>query len=458
MANLIASDKGTEPTHRLLARRRLAGLQPDLSESVMSFDHDARRKGPSRPAILWDRYDSSVTPGLTLRELADETGAEVSLLQRLADLGVIKPGPGGTFPRRDVIRVDAVTSFLDAGVSLEKIGEAMEHDLFTFEYLDRFHPEPSPRSSRAVEELAESVHLHSDLLKSIYLAMGLPEPPPGYRPTVEEESILGDFVELWSRGGNDALVRAARLVGEPARLLSEGWTRLYVEKIAPEHTVGPMDDRIEMIVETTEKAARLAPEMFQWLLQNHLRRAIDRANIEGLEETMTQHGLTLPLPDTLPAVAFVDLSGYTTMTEHRGDTEAVRASETIREHAQRVSQNHQGSLVKLLGDGAMLHFDDVRNSVEAVYELVEVLRRDSLPAHAGIHAGSIMEHDGDYYGSTVNLASRIAGQAGAGEVLVSAAVVEKSGGGRFVFEALPKVPLKGVERPVEVHRVSARSQ
>lgn len=398
-----------------------------------------------------------MTRRLTLRELADETGAEVSLLQRLADLGVIRPGSGGSFHPGDVIRVDAVSSFLDAGVSLEKIGEAMEHDLFTFEYLDRFHPEPSPRSPRSVEELAESVHLHSNLLKSIYLAMGLPEPPPEYRPTVEEEHILREFVELWSRGGEDALVRAARLVGEPARLLSEGWTRLYVEKIAPEHTVGPMDDRIGMIVATTEKAARLAPEMFQWLLQNHLRRAIDRANIEGLEETMTEHGLTLPLPDTLPAVAFVDISGYTTMTEHRGDTEAVRASETIREHAQRVSQSHHGSLVKLLGDGAMLHFDDVRNSVDGVYELVEVLRRASLPAHAGIHAGSIIEHDRDYYGSTVNLASRIASQAGAGEVLASAAVVEKRGDDRFFFEALPPAQLKGIERPMEIYRVSARS-
>ena len=397
-----------------------------------------------------------MTRRLTLSELADETGAENSLLQRLADLGVIKPEPDGTFHPGNVIRVDAVTSFLDAGVSLEKIGEAIEHDLFTFEYLDRFHPEPSPRSPKAVEVLADSVGLDGELLKSIYLAMGLPEPPPGYRPTVEEENILRRFVELWGRAGEDSLVRAARLVGEPARLLSEGWTRLYVEKIAPEHTVGPVDERIGMIVETTEKATRLAPEMFHWLLQTHLRRAIDRANIEGLEETMTDHGLTLPLPDSLPAVAFVDISGYTTMTEHKGDTEAVRASETIRERAQRVSQRHHGSLVKLLGDGAMLHFSDVRNAVEAVYELVEVLRRDSLLAHAGIHAGSMMEHDGDYYGSTVNLASRIAGQAGPGEVLISSSAAERSDRSQFVFEAMPPALLKGVDQPVDICRVSKR--
>lgn len=396
-----------------------------------------------------------MTRRLSLTELADETGTEVDLLQRLADLGVIKPEPDGSFHPGDVIRVDAVTSFLDAGVPVGKIGEAIEHDLFTFEYLDRFHPEPSPRSPKAVDELADSVGLDVDLLNSIYLAMGLPEVPAGYRPTLEEEDILGRFVELWARGGDDALIRAARLVGEPARILSEGWTRLYVEKIAPEHTVGPVDDRIGLIVETTEKATRLAPEMFLWLLQTHLRRAIDRANIEGLEETMTQHGLTLPLPDNLPAVAFVDISGYTTMTEHRGDPAAVRAAETIRELAQRVSQRYNGSLIKLLGDGAMLHFNDVGNAVGAVYELVELLRERHLPAHAGIHAGPMMEHDGDYYGSTVNLASRIAGQAAAGEVLISAAVAERSGAAKFAFEALPPAQLKGIDQPIDIYRVLA---
>jgi len=284
--------------------------------------------------------------------------------------------------------------------------------------------------------------------------MGLAEPSHDDTMTTEEEEILTRFLDLWGRGGEEALVRAARLVGEPARLLSEGWTRLYVEKIAPEHTVGPLDDRIEMIVETTEKATLLAPAMFQWLLQTHLRHAIDRANIEGLEQTMREHGLSLPLPDTLPAVAFVDISGYTRMTELEGDTHAVRSSDVIRERSQRAAHRLGGRLVKLLGDGAMLYFDQVTNALVAVVELVEALSRDGLPAHAGIHAGSLVEHDGDYYGTTVNLASRIAGQAGAGEVLVSASVVEETDSGGFVFEPRQQARLKGIGEPVKLYRVS----
>lgn len=398
-----------------------------------------------------------MTRTLSLADLAEETGVDITLLRRLEEIGVIRPGGDGTYSPGDVIRVDAVRSFVDAGVTLDKIAEALEHGLFTFEYLDRFHPEPSPRSTRTLAEFAASLDLANGLLSTIYLAMGLPEPGPDYRPSFEEEELLQRFTALWGRGGDDALVRAARLIGEPARLLSEGWTRLYVEKIVPNHTVGPMDERIGTIVQTTQEATVLAPLMFQWLLQNHLRRSIDRANIEGLEGAMNEHGLSLPLPDTLPAIAFIDISGYTTMTERRGDTEAVRASETIRERAQRVARAHEGSLVKLLGDGAMVHFQDVRLAVAATFELMQTLAEEGLPAHAGIHAGSMMEHDGDYYGSTVNLASRLAGQAGAGEVVVSAAVMENTPAQGFDFELLEPVPLKGIDRPVEIYRVVTRS-
>jgi class 3 adenylate cyclase len=391
---------------------------------------------------------------LTLAALAKETESETGLLERLAAVGVITPDVDGRYTSGDVIRVEAVKSFLHAGVTIEKIAEAIEHDLFTFEYLDRFHPEPSPRSETHLGQFADSSGFDLSLVKSIYLAMGLAEPSHDDTMTTEEEEILTRFLDLWGRGGEEALVRAARLVGEPARLLSEGWTRLYVEKIAPEHTVGPLDDRIEMIVETTEKATLLAPAMFQWLLQTHLRHAIDRANIEGLEQTMREHGLSLPLPDTLPAVAFVDISGYTRMTELEGDTHAVRSSDVIRERSQRAAHRLGGRLVKLLGDGAMLYFDQVTNALVAVVELVEALSRDGLPAHAGIHAGSLVEHDGDYYGTTVNLASRIAGQAGAGEVLVSASVVEETDSGGFVFEPRQQARLKGIGEPVELYLVS----
>ena len=71
-------------------------------------------------------------------------------------------------------------------------------------------------------------------------------------------------------------------------------------------------------------------------------------------------------------------------------------------------------------------------------------------------AGPVVSQDGDYFGRTVNLAARIAGHAGPGQVLVSDQVVAECGDGTVTFEPIGPVPLKGVADPVPLHR-AARS-
>jgi adenylate cyclase len=392
---------------------------------------------------------------LTRQELALETGADVGLLGRLERLAVLRPDERGLFSSADVVRVEAVRSFLAAGLALDHIEAALASGQFTFEFLDRFYPEPAPRSTASLDELAGALGVPVEVLSSCYLAAGLPEPSPG-RPLREDEAhLVRDFVAMWGRAGHDALVRAARLVGEPARLVAEGWTRLYVERISePLAATGmPTEQRIDTIVATTEQAARLAPRMLEWLLVEHLRHAIDQANIEGLEAGLAAHGLVEPPARAVPAVAFVDLAGYTRMTAHEGDDVAVEASDVLRDLALRAARDVGGRLVKLLGDGAMLRFPDAASAVDAVRRLLDALARRGLAAHAGIHAGPVVEHDGDYYGTTVNIAARVAAVAGAGEVVVTAEVASGAGPSAGTAAPLGPVPLKGIPRPIELYRL-----
>ncbi len=76
------------------------------------------------------------------------------------------------------------------------------------------------------------------------------------------------------------------------------------------------------------------------------------------------------------------------------------------------------------------------------------------PAHVGLHAGPVIFQEGDYYGQTVNLASRIAEYARPGEVLVSQAVVDASGGSDVAFREIGPVELKGVGGAVRLHVAS----
>jgi adenylate cyclase len=76
------------------------------------------------------------------------------------------------------------------------------------------------------------------------------------------------------------------------------------------------------------------------------------------------------------------------------------------------------------------------------------------PAHIGVNAGPVVFRDGDYFGRTVNVASRIAGRAGPGEVLVSQATVDLCSAVGVRFDHLGPMELKGVTRPIQVFRAA----
>jgi adenylate cyclase len=111
-----------------------------------------------------------------------------------------------------------------------------------------------------------------------------------------------------------------------------------------------------------------------------------------------------------------------------------------------------GRPVKWLGDGVMVHLRDPGSAVLASLEMVEGVAAAGLPpAHVGLHAGPVLFQQGDYFGRTVNLASRIADYARPGEVLVTQEVVDASEGLDLVFAEIGPVELKGLSAGVRLH-------
>ena len=117
------------------------------------------------------------------------------------------------------------------------------------------------------------------------------------------------------------------------------------------------------------------------------------------------------------------------------------------------AEAHGTRIVRLLGDGVMLHGDDPTQLVEAAVDLVHELPDQGLPpAHAGVHAGPLIERDGDFFGRAVNVAARIADKASPGEVLVSESVTEGASSDMRVTE-LPTPELRGVQESLRLFRV-----
>jgi class 3 adenylate cyclase len=179
------------------------------------------------------------------------------------------------------------------------------------------------------------------------------------------------------------------------------------------------------------------------------------ANIlTGLEMTLAAAGLHSRL-DHPPAMCFLDITGYTRLTQERGDAAAVQLAERLGRLVQRTSIKHGGRPVKWLGDGVMFHFPNPGPGVVAALEMVAGVSEAELPpAHVGLHAGPVIFQDGDYYGQTVNVASRIAEYARPGEVLVSQEVVETSSGAAVAFREIGPVELKGVAGAMRLHVAS----
>jgi adenylate cyclase len=179
--------------------------------------------------------------------------------------------------------------------------------------------------------------------------------------------------------------------------------------------------------------------------------------IEGLEFQLAAAGLHTRLEHP-PAMCFLDVTGYTRLTQERGDAAAAELAEELGRLVQRISVKHGGRPVKWLGDGVMFHFPNPGPGVVGALEMVAGVGEAGLPpAHVGLHAGPVIFQEGDYYGQTVNVAARIAEYARPGEVIVSQAVVDASTGTEVDFRQIGPVELKGVAGAVELHAASRSS-
>ena len=153
--------------------------------------------------------------------------------------------------------------------------------------------------------------------------------------------------------------------------------------------------------------------------------------------------------------AFVDLAGFTALTETHGDAEAVAIVRAFRDRARQVLAPGD-ELVKTIGDAVMLRFPTPGAAVTALRALLhqELSVGDAvLLPRAGAHDGRAMAVDGDYYGAAVNLAARVAGEARGAQLLVTTRVAMAARDQGAIVTHVGSVPLKNVSESVDVYDV-----
>jgi class 3 adenylate cyclase len=152
------------------------------------------------------------------------------------------------------------------------------------------------------------------------------------------------------------------------------------------------------------------------------------------------------------------MTGFTRLTEEHGDEEAARLATTLEVLVNDIARTHGGRAIRWLGDGGLFYFEHTRAAFAAALEMTERAPSAGLPpTHIGVQAGPVVFRDGDVYGRTVNIASRIADQAEAGEVLTSQETVERVAEPGLTFEPARAAELQGVAEPVTLYRVVRRA-
>jgi class 3 adenylate cyclase len=169
-------------------------------------------------------------------------------------------------------------------------------------------------------------------------------------------------------------------------------------------------------------------------------------------------------PSAFRTVLFTDLVGHTEMMSRLGDE---RGRDVLREHeriTREVLKANGGTEVKTMGDGFMASFGSVTKAVECAVALQRAFdernqqtdKPTNLAVRCGLNAGEPIEEDGDLFGATVILASRIAAKADGGEILVADTVRGLCSGKGFLFADRGEFVAKGFEEPVRVYEVQWR--
>jgi adenylate cyclase len=393
--------------------------------------------------------------GYPRQEVARRAGVDPDYLDRLVELGILTPASADAFSPGDVLRARWIQSLERAGVPLEGMAAAVRDGTLSFSFLDvaafdRF----AGLSATTFQQLSAQTGIPLELLVVVREAFGFAEPGPQDHVHDNELSVVPLLQLQLSEGFRPVVIeRWLRVYGDSLRRIAEtetgGWRSEVVMPLLESGTA-----EAEMLQAQAELGSRMAPFTEQALVaiyhgqQEH---TWSQGFVELVESALERAGLYNRL-ERPPAMCFLDLTGYTRLTEERGDAAAADLAARLATLVRRSAQEHDGTPVKWLGDGVMFYFREPAAAVLAALEMVAVVGSEGLPpAHVGIHAGPVIFQEGDYFGRTVNLAARIAEYARPGEVLVSQAVVDAAEGGRVTFTEIGPVELKGVPGTLRLH-------
>ena len=351
----------------------------------------------------------------------------------------------GTRGKRRAARVELLEDLYRGGVPLEELRQAVAEDRLALLPMELVLAQDGRYT---IEEVATRADIDVEVLIEQRSATGLPEAPRDMKAyskaDVEAARRLGRALEAGL--SPKAMVEAGRVFGRAASQAASA-ARL----VGREAFLQPGDTERDLGLRFADAMRALHPQTvatLAYLYEAHLREQIRSDVIESAALAAGKIAGTSEV-----SVCFADLVGFTRLGEKLEAADlgevatrfSVLADDAVAEPVK---------LVKMIGDAVMLVSRQPEPLLETALGLVEAAdaEGEGFPQlRAGVAMGEALGRFGDWYGATVNLASRVTTVAEPASVLATSAVHEATRDS-FAWSAAGRKRLKGIEQNVALYR------
>ncbi len=399
-----------------------------------------------------------MTEPLSLEDLSRWTGEPPEHLEQWRALGLIGAGREAFGPE-DLELAGLVQLLLRRGISLGSLGQtAKELGPEMASYIRLLFPEgvPQPLSTA---EVAESYGLDPAVIRRL-LAAAWPGRSVEWL-TEDDLTLLRAFKVSVDAGIPEALVvELIKVYSDALARVAEAETRMMSQLSSAGNILSPRisRDTVSTFRQTIEQLYPLAAP----LIEHFHRKALMQASREDVARNLAEEFGLISRPTVQgqyqAAVAFIDISSFTPLTAEMGDVKAAEVLTLFSDIVREATAHYDGSVVKQIGDAFMLVFPQAPLAVACLLEIERRAASETqFPAvRGGIAWGGVLYREGDYVGSLVNLASRLAGEAERHQVLITPEVRKEAAGLRDVeFVPAGRRRLKGLAEDFELFEARA---
>jgi adenylate cyclase len=397
-----------------------------------------------------------VAESVSLKEAAGRVGVSPATLRRWARNGVIPEVDGtGEWTTAAVAHARIVARLRERGHKLEQIKKAGTEGRLAYGYIEEMLGGDAP--TRPLKEVAKLTELEPALIERFWNSLGL---PANAIDELNDEDIQALHYVAAVLGAGFPLVaflQLCRVYGQALAQIAEAEVRLfhlYVhEPLIREGVPG-----LEMAEEMGDLARDLLPfasPMMDYVHERFLQHFVEQDVVGHMESELEDEDIDLGRVRV--AIAFADLAGYTRFTEEEGEEEALSSVERFVEGVTNTLPE-DARVVKTIGDAVMVVGQDVGALVDWGVGFTSLFGERPEP-RIGVHLGTTLYRDGDYFGRDVNLTSRVVARARGGEVLVTDSVVDAvRDAAHLNFDEIGQVKLKGFAEPRQLCRAISREE